>query len=197
MHTLFCLIRHGRTDWNHEGRLQGRINIPLSEEGRLQAFRTAEKLRNETWDQLISSDLCRAHETGRIIAAILGIPFSLDCRLRERHMGSLEGMTLDQIRRRYGPMPLGGDFAGLGTETLSALSRRACIAMKRIADNNPGRRIIVVSHGGVISAFLYSVSGGRAPAPGHSRIKNSEIVMAKYQNTAGAWSIEAGNKKEG
>lgn len=195
MHTLLCLTRHGRTDWNRDGRLQGRIDIPLSEEGRFQAILTARRLQNESWDRIIASDLRRARETGQIMSAMLEIPLNLDCHLRERHMGALEGMTLEEIRRRFGPMPLGGDFIGLGVETMSALCHRACSTMKRIAAENPGRRIIVVSHGGVISAFLYSIFGGRAPAPGHSRLKNSEAAFVQCEYPADRWLISG--KKEG
>lgn len=181
----FCLMRHGHTDWNREGRLQGRKDVALNDQGREYAFRAAERLKGSAWGLVVASDLARAAETGRIIASVLGLPLFLDAGLRERDMGPLEGLTLTEVTGRFGPMPLGGNYPMLNMESLSGLSRRAAATMSRIALDHPGGHIVAVAHGGIISAFLYSIFGGQTPAPGHPRIGNAQFVELLHH--AGEW----------
>ena len=74
MMTTIALIRHGQTNWNLEGRIQGQIDIPLNEQGRAQAHTLAERLKSKDFDAMISSDLARAQETAEILADKTGIP---------------------------------------------------------------------------------------------------------------------------
>lgn len=185
MYTHFCLMRHGHTDWNREGRLQGRKDIALNEQGRRHAVRAAERLKHGKWNVVVASDLSRAAETGEIIAAALGLPLILEPGLRERDMGPLEGLTLLEAQQRFGAMPLGGDYPGLGIETLAGLRERASQVLRGIAQSHPGSHVVAVAHGGIISAFLYSVFGGRAPAPGRPRIGNAEFVEVLHDD--GVW----------
>ncbi|MDB5085743.1 MAG: yhfR, partial [Bacilli bacterium] len=71
--TTVCLVRHGETDWNAEGRLQGRQDTELNENGRKQAKLAGIHLKNEQWDAIVTSPLKRAKETAQIIATELGI----------------------------------------------------------------------------------------------------------------------------
>ena len=66
--TVLCLVRHGQSTWNAERRIQGQLDPPLSELGRAQANRVAERLARERWDVLYSSDLSRARQTAEAIA---------------------------------------------------------------------------------------------------------------------------------
>jgi broad specificity phosphatase PhoE len=97
------LIRHGETEGNPFSRLQGSVDLPLSEIGRAQAQATAEALKAEEPDRFVTSDMKRAAETARIIADRLGspVPVVLDSRLREIDLGIWEGMTLDEVRRKF------------------------------------------------------------------------------------------------
>ena len=97
------LIRHGETEGNPFSRLQGSVDLPLSEIGRAQAQAAAEALKAEEPDRLVTSDMKRAAETARIIAGRLGspVPVVLDSRLREIDLGIWEGMTLDEVRRKF------------------------------------------------------------------------------------------------
>ncbi len=91
---LIGLVRHGKTDWNAEGKIQGQTDIPLNEEGKAQAIALANRLSGEEriWDAVVSSDLKRAFATAQIIAEKLGIPLlESDSRLRERYFGEVEG----------------------------------------------------------------------------------------------------------
>ncbi len=81
--TRLLLVRHGETDWNADGRLQGQTDRPLSGFGREQARRLADELAAEDFEAIYSSDLARARETAEIVGARVGLPDMLDRRLRE------------------------------------------------------------------------------------------------------------------
>ena len=82
--TTLLLVRHGETDWNAEGRLQGHTDRPLSDFGRRQAHELAEELDGEELEAIYSSDLARARETAEIVGRKLGLPTVLDPDLREK-----------------------------------------------------------------------------------------------------------------
>ena len=90
------LVRHGETDWNAEGRLQGHTDRPLNDYGRTQARRLAEQLHGDGIAAIYASDLVRARETAEILSERLGLPVLLDADLRERNWGSWEGLTPDE-----------------------------------------------------------------------------------------------------
>ncbi len=73
--TTIGFIRHGSTEWNRLGKLQGQLDTDLTEEGREQARLLGLRLAKETWDGIISSDLTRARETAQIVSDLSGIPF--------------------------------------------------------------------------------------------------------------------------
>ena len=97
------LIRHGETEGNPFARLQGRIDLPLSETGRAQARAAAEALKTEELGRLVASDMKRASETARIIAGCQArpVPVVLDSRLREVDLGVWQGMTLQEVQRKF------------------------------------------------------------------------------------------------
>ncbi|MHA6530934.1 histidine phosphatase family protein [Paenibacillus sp. BAC0078] len=151
---LIGLIRHGLTDWNVEGRIQGQSDIPLNDEGRRQADMLGDRLLQEPyhWDYCITSSLSRAAETGRIIAGKLGIPLlEPDDRIRERAYGQVEGMTAAQREEKWGK---DWNRLPLGQETDEQLQARALDFMEEIAARHPEKNILVISHGGFL-AQLY------------------------------------------
>ncbi|HEX6987913.1 MAG TPA: histidine phosphatase family protein, partial [Bacillota bacterium] len=144
--TLF-LVRHGTTDWNEAGRLQGQSDIPLNDQGRRDAAMAAQRLAEAGIlpAAVYSSDLARAVETARVIAARLGRPpVHLDARLRERFLGAAEGLTRAEAEARFGHGLL--DQAA-GAEPLDALVHRVDAAVDELAARHPGRPVVVVSHG--------------------------------------------------
>ena len=82
--TRLCLVRHGETAWNAEGRVQGQLDVPLSEVGRAQARAVAAALALERFDAIYSSDLVRVRETAAPAAERLGMPVALEAALPER-----------------------------------------------------------------------------------------------------------------
>ncbi|MRN53368.1 histidine phosphatase family protein [Paenibacillus monticola] len=151
---LIGLIRHGLTDWNVAGKIQGQTDIPLNMEGREQAEMLADRLLQEPyrWDYCITSSLSRAEETGKIIAAQLGIPMlESDHRIRERAYGQIEGLTAAEREEKWGKE---WNLLSLGQETDEQLQLRALAFMKDISTKYPQQNVLVVSHGGFL-AQLY------------------------------------------
>src|SRR5699024_8673968 len=95
------LWRHGQTDYNSGGRLQGQVDIALNETGQAQAAAAAEVLMRVQPVQIVSSDLSRAHDTARILGQLTGVEVRIDQRLRERSFGQWEGLTHAEIAESW------------------------------------------------------------------------------------------------
>lgn len=176
--TVLCLVRHGVTDWNYEGRAQGLADIPLSDEGRRQAEAAAERLAKERWDAVYSSTLSRAYETAMIIARKTGhAEVHQEAGMVERDMGPAEGSSPAERAKRW-PGIAWKDLPGL--EPDEVLSRRAVTVLTEIARRHPGQRIICVAHGALIHAFLRAlVPPGVTPlGGGHQR--NTAITPVAF-----------------
>jgi len=154
--TELYLVRHGETDWNRARRIQGTTDIPLNATGREQAATTGRMLRRRGWDGIYASPLSRALETARIIAGETGLgePVAIP-DLVERDYGDAEGLTWEQIERRY---PEGVRVPG--RESREAVALRVVPALLRLAAEHPGESILVVSHGGAIRSVLNAVDPG-------------------------------------
>jgi broad specificity phosphatase PhoE len=150
--TTILLARHGETDWNRDGIWQGWADPPLNETGRAQARELAEQLRDVPFDAVYSSDLQRAHETAEIVAEPHGVPVVADPGLREIDIGSWSGLTRAEIDERY---PGGARPDG---ETREQHAARVLEVVERIARENAGRRILLVTHGGTMRALHGHVS---------------------------------------
>ncbi|WP_139999548.1 histidine phosphatase family protein [Paenibacillus paridis] len=151
---LIGLVRHGKTDWNAEGKIQGQTDIPLNEEGIKQAIALAERLSGEAriWDAVVSSDLKRAYRTAAIIAEKLNLPLlDADPRLRERYFGEVEGTKEQERHERWGKE--WRDVAK-GVEPNEAVRARALNALKQWQQESPERNLLVVSHGSFLAQML-------------------------------------------
>ena len=175
--TVLALIRHGQTDWNAEGLLQGSSDIPLNDMGRQQALDALMTLRSRPWDVVVSSPLERARETAAIIADGLGIPLGEAYPgLAERDYGVLEGTpaaaAIEQWPSRDYP----------GAETLEAVATRGQKALAAIVADFPDAAVLVVCHGTIIRYTLARLAG--RPVPG---IDNGSISMARIG--AAGWEV--------
>jgi len=160
--TTILLARHGETDWNAVGRWQGHTDRPLTEQGRRQAAALAERLANVEIDAVYSSDLLRAVETAEPVARRLGLPLQTLPELREVDVGTWAGLTRDEVAerfpdgfRRWSEWQTGWDDG----ETYDEMGERVVGAILRLADEHPGGRILVVSHGGAIRALHAAAAG--------------------------------------
>lgn len=153
--TNFFLVRHGETDWNLAGRIQGATDIPLNDTGRDQARATGIKMQGRKWDVIVSSPLARAFETASIIASLIGLPEPTPIDgLVERNYGEAEGMTGPELESAYpsdSPVP--------GREERSDVKVRVLAALHELARDYPGKNVVVVAHGGVIRSVLHSTTG--------------------------------------
>ena len=150
--TELLLVRHGETDWNAEGKLQGHTDRPLNDYGRRQAQALADKLAGESIDAVYASDLSRARETAEILGEKLGLTVAVDPDLREKNWGNWEGLTSDER--------LHIEFEG---ETSEAHRDRTLSAVQRIVERHPGERVVVVTHGGSLRRIQAAVSGFALP----------------------------------
>jgi probable phosphoglycerate mutase len=150
--TTLLLVRHGETDWNAEGKLQGHTDRPLNEYGRRQAQALAGRLAAESIDAVYASDLSRARETAEIVGEKLGLTVAVDPDLREKNWGNWEGLTSDER--------LHIEYEG---ETSEHHRERTLRAVQRIVDRHPGERIVVVTHGGSLRRLQAFVSGFASP----------------------------------
>ena len=164
--TDFLFIRHGETDWNRQQRFQGQIDVPLNDLGHTQAQRLGERLAGEPTEHLISSDLQRAQQTAAPLATAWKATPALMPGLREQCFGVLEGLDVPTIKARHPDLwtqwlEHRADFALPGGESLQQFHARVIVAVKALADAHPGRRLTVVTHGGVLD-MLWRTSHGLA-----------------------------------
>ncbi|MBD0380571.1 histidine phosphatase family protein [Paenibacillus sedimenti] len=150
--TTIGFIRHGSTEWNRLGKLQGQLDTELTQEGRDQAKQLGIRLAKEQWTGIISSDLIRAKETGLIVSELSGIPFlGTDVRLRERKYGLVEGTTAPEREARWG---IDWKQMNLGQETDSELLARWYQLEEELIRLYPDKKLLLISHGGFIVQVL-------------------------------------------
>ena len=150
--TRLCLIRHGQTDWNLEGRYQGQSDVPLNENGLAQAHSLIEALSDRSFAAIYSSDLVRARQTAEPVANVFGLTIRIDPRLREINQGEWEGVLVDDIKARYAEIwsKRTVDPASVrppGGETVGEVAQRVYAALDDITRLFPTGRVIILSHG--------------------------------------------------
>ncbi len=157
------LWRHGRTEWNAEGRFQGQLDPPLDDTGRRQAVVAAPYVAAGLPPEdtpVVSSDLVRAAETAQALARVLGVEVRLDERLREHGMGSWEGLTraevADRYPEQYADWMAGRPVLGRGGEDPAAVGERAVAAL---VDLPPAAVAVVVTHGGTSGRLIERLLG--------------------------------------
>jgi probable phosphoglycerate mutase len=150
--TKLLLWRHGQTAWNAAERVQGHLDIELSDTGRAQAAAAAVKLAAFRPDVLISSDLRRAVDTAAALAALTGLEVAVDARLRERRYGDWQGHSLAEIAARwpngYARWRAGEPVDEAGVEENDEFAKRVGEALQDAVEQAPGGTIVVVAHGG-------------------------------------------------
>lgn len=153
MSTRLILARHGETAWNREQRYQGQQDVPLTELGRRQAGRLAERLARAPIDVAYCSDLGRAVDTARIVLGERALEPIPDPALREMSFGRWEGLQHPQIEAQY-PAELAAWLADPvengppGGEPLKVFAARVGAALDTILAAHHGRQILIVAHGG-------------------------------------------------
>ena len=164
METKFFLVRHGQSIGNLLRVYLGHTDLGLSELGLLQAEKTAEALSGEKIDLIYSSDLKRAYETALPHAKIRGLSVQTSPELRELYIGKWEGAKISDLERDfYDEFVLGwlGDFGNFtfpGGESVLAGGERLYREIKKIAEENPGKTVLIAAHAAVIKSFWCKIS---------------------------------------
>ena len=156
------LIRHGKTFWNGEWKLQGHSNIELSPEGIAEAELLAANFPFQTVNAIYSSDLIRAKSTAEILAKRFNLPVNTTPELRETNFGDWEGKTLAEMQI-IDPANYENFFANpealkiKNAESFSQVQQRAMHAIKKIIAAHQNGNIIVVAHGAINRTVLCSI----------------------------------------
>ncbi|MCS5480199.1 histidine phosphatase family protein [Corynebacterium sp. YIM 101645] len=160
------LIRHGQTDYNATRRMQGQLDTQLSAVGREQAATAGQQLLDEGITRIISSDLTRAHDTATIIAKVLGLGVDTDPRLRETHLGEWQSKTAMDVDAELPGARAAwrhdATWAPPGGESRVDVARRARPVVEELMatyDAWEGNSVLIVAHGGTISALTSSLLG--------------------------------------
>lgn len=196
----FVFLRHGESIGNAQSRWQGQSDYALTEKGRAQARALAErwKAENMKFDVVISSPLSRAKETAEIIAAALDVQVEFDHILLERHIGEMEGLTADEVRKRpQPPYVTPYDPVGGGGEGDWALFLRAGQALHSLLRRSPGSYLIV-SHGGLLNQLMNAIMGIAPhvdPSGVRFRFENTAFARVIYYPYQHRWSIDALNDR--
>jgi broad specificity phosphatase PhoE len=183
--TELLLVRHGQTDWNLEGRYQGRSDVALNEAGRRQAERVAADLANRRIDAVYSSALSRSLETARAIAARHDLEVRPDPRLNEINQGEWEGVVVTEIMDRH--PELFAQWASdprvvrpPGGESIREVHDRVIVAVEDIARAHPGGTVCLVSHKTAIVVIRSHYRGLDLPEqmgsmPGNATFESIEV----------------------
>jgi probable phosphoglycerate mutase len=198
--TRLILWRHGRTEWNHVGRVQGQVDVDLDEVGVAQAVDAAPRVMAYAPDLIVSSDLRRALRTAEVLATLTGQTVDVDSRLRERHYGPWQGLTQAEIREGYPE-----DFARWGTadpikepgiETVEELAERVTAVLRDAVERiGPHGTAVMVTHGGAARAGSVGLLGWPlAVWPTLGALWNCRITELRFAGTpTPTWRLTAHN----
>lgn len=182
------LIRHGETDWNVEGRVQGHSDIELNARGMEQARRLAARMPDEgEFTALYSSPLQRAYRTAEMIGAALNMPVITDPRLVERSLGDLEGLTMTEIRAHYPEVARAWDQGGVRQHVPHEEPREDFIDrvtgfINDVRTNHPNGRVLAITHGGTINMLLMAALHLDIERPLPFYIDNASINVVQWND---------------
>jgi broad specificity phosphatase PhoE len=198
--THILLLRHGQTDANATGVLQGHLPTPLNRVGVREATLLAGRLAaySPSIRVLISSDLPRATQTAGSIASACGLRPVLDPQWRERSFGLLEGKPVGD---RAVWQAASGEIEPPGAEPTVQMHGRVRDALLKAADKYRGKTVAVVTHGGPIRAVLKMLADGRLESVRNRRpadlpeIPNCSILhlLARHYRSGVRWALDSVN----
>ena len=202
--TIF-LIRHGQTDWNVTGRIQG--NPPLNKVGIWQAEQTAKALtkryRPDSKSLVVCSGMLRSCRTAHIFADPLGLKVETDPRLIERKFGQWEGRLRSELEEKY-PEDLAGWMNGLGNELKYGVEPHEEVA-KRTGEavlewaNTPGPcdKLFIFSHGTCINdciRFLFSEGKNLSFLEGPALLDMDNAFWSRFKREGARWAMKSFNE---
>jgi probable phosphoglycerate mutase len=187
------LLRHGQTDSNAGGIIQGHLPVPLNDLGHRQARALAGRLREHRprIGRLVSSDLPRAAQTAQPLARALGLEIAFDAGWRERFLGAFQGKTVGE-RRTWSAAS--GQETPPGAESLAEFESRIAAALHRLDAPADGSPLAVVTHGGPIRVILRLLLDGRLPLDGDHALDEVPTIhncsiLRLHRTAAATWQI--------
>lgn len=178
MMTYISFIRHGETPWNIAGRLQGRTDIALNSNGKLQAQACGEFLNPSDWDIIITSPLKRARKTAEIIQDHLSVPLIEMEEFIEVSFGEAEGLTFNERDKLY------PERNYPKKEQSHMITARFSEGLEKVKQHYKDKHILIVSHGAFINAIVYHYTKG-AMGTGITRLNNGSITSLHLNDTSG------------
>jgi glucosyl-3-phosphoglycerate phosphatase len=195
--TRLVLVRHGRTDWNASGRIQGQLDPALDELGRAQASAVAPRIAALAPAALVASDLRRAADTAAAIAAATGLPVRSDPRLRERSFGQWQGLLNAEVAERfpeaYARWQAGQPVDEYGIEPLDDVAKRTAAALQDAADLAPDATVVVVGHGASLRHGLGMLLGWPAPVLRTIRVLGNCHQADLRRDAVRGWQLDGYN----
>jgi alpha-ribazole phosphatase len=182
--TQLWLIRHGETQWNVDQRVQGHLDVPLSDRGIEQARRLAAWLAEDRLDAVYSSDLQRARVTADVLAEGR-LPVWEDPRFREAHFGLFEGLTGPECHAAFPEAYQAWRSASIQFrppqgETVEVLRNRCMEALAEHLPKHPGQVVAVVCHGGPVRAMVCGLLDLPLEAYGRIRVENTSVARFNF-----------------
>ncbi|MFV0249692.1 MAG: histidine phosphatase family protein [Bacilli bacterium] len=171
------VVRHGKTIWNLEKKIQGQTDIELCEQGIKEAMELKEIIATKNIDIVITSPLSRALDTAKLITNNMS-PILIDNRLLERSYGILEGVN----REGYSSTDYWNYNTNLvenGIEPVLKLFERTNEFLKDLKEEYNGKNVLIVTHNGICRTIYYSING--IPEDGDlSKKKTSNLQIDEY-----------------
>jgi probable phosphoglycerate mutase len=192
--TTLVLVRHGETAWNVESRIQGHTDVALNALGEAQAAAVGIRLIGERFDAVYSSDLARAYYTARPAVPDPDRAIVKDRRLRERHLGVLQGLTTQEAVNRQPAAwkafkSRDPDAVLEGGESLGEFFRRVVGFVQDMLGRHAGGRVLAVTHGGVLDAAYRHALGKSLSAARDFPLYNASVNVLRHDDRG--WRIES------
>lgn len=185
--TVIYIVRHGETIYNQKGLLQGHLDSPLSSVGIDQMERAADILMNVKCEFIICSDLGRAVQSAQIVAKKSNLPIFSEPRLRERNLGIAQGLTSSEFADKY-PLEYekfnrgDQDYIIPGGESIIQRFTRSINCLQEIAEKYEGKKIIVITHGGVLDGVFRKITGIPLTSKRYFSLLNASVSTIEIFN---------------
>jgi 2,3-bisphosphoglycerate-dependent phosphoglycerate mutase len=185
--TDLILLRHGETDWNRELRFQGHVDVGLNDIGLEQARRLARRLAGEIAHRLYASDLLRAQQTAQPVSGLMSLPTVSDAALREQSFGTVDGMSVDDIKAQHpqaweGWLRFHEDYCMPEGESTRQFHARVMDAVHRLIAAHPAQTLVVVTHGGVLDMIYRTARSLGLNGPRQSDIPNAGLNRVRVHD---------------
>lgn len=185
--TKFYIVRHGQTEWNTQGRVQGHSDSPLTDEGVLQAQNTARLLRQIDFDRVFASDLMRAKRTAQIIKSDRKLAVVTTEILREVSFGRFEGRKVAEMveelreeidkREQLSENELMKHQIDPEIESYDQTATRTLNFLREVAIGYPGQTILIVTHANVVRSTLIKLGFATNAQLPHGSIRNAGFAL--------------------